>query len=66
METRDVDEMIESMKGTVERGDCLYCGAKDAMVYTGNICFICDKCSKSVHEDIMYAKKLGLPVRLVE
>lgn len=58
---KDIDQIIEEMKGTIKRGDCLYCGSKDTMVYSGNICFVCWKCGKSVHENTFYACATGLP-----
>lgn len=57
----ELELAIDAMKGTIEKGDCLYCGEEDSMIYTGNICFICNKCQKSVHEDTFYACRLGLP-----
>lgn len=53
-ENEDIEVTINKLRGTVGRGDCLYCGGKNAMIYTGDICFVCDKCDKSVHEDIYY------------
>ncbi len=55
-------EMIEMLRGTIERGDCLYCGGKLSMEYTGNVCFICSKCAKSVHEDVYYAWAAGYDI----
>ena len=53
-ENEDIDDIIERLRGTIGRGDCIYCGGKNSMIYEGNICFICNKCGKSVHEDIYY------------
>lgn len=53
-ENEDIEDVIERIRGTIGRGDCLYCGAKNGMIYTGNICFVCNECNKSVHEDIYY------------
>lgn len=53
-EDEDEDEIIRRLKGTVQSGDCMYCGAKNAMKYEGNICFVCKKCGMSTHEDSYY------------
>ena len=50
----DLDELIEELRGTIGRGTCLYCGKPNAMVYEGNVCFICEECGKSTHENIYY------------
>lgn len=55
---------IEKLRGTIGRGDCVYCGAKDAMEYEGHICFICSQCGKSVHEDIYYAWASGHDIKI--
>ena len=52
------DENLESMRGTIGRGDCMLCGAHNSMHYEGNICFVCSECGESVHED-MYYRWLG-------
>lgn len=46
--------VINELRGTVGRGDCMYCGAKNGMVYEGHICFICNICGMGVHEDLYY------------
>lgn len=53
-ENEDIEDTIDRIRGTIGRGDCLYCGAKNSMIYTGDICFVCNKCGNSVHEDIYY------------
>ena len=58
-ENESIENIAEELRGTIGRGDCLYCGAKNAMIYEGNICFICNKCGKSVHEDIYYRWAAG-------
>lgn len=58
----DEDEEIEKIRYTIGRGDCLYCGAKNAMEYEGTICFICSSCGKSVHEEIYYRWAAGYTV----
>lgn len=58
------EEVIERLKDTIGQGDCLYCGAKLAMKYEGQICFICSSCGKSVHEDIYYRWIAGYPVEI--
>lgn len=58
-ENETIDIMIDRLRGTIGRGDCIYCGAKNAMEYEGHICFICSSCGKSVHEDSYYAWAAG-------
>ena len=58
-ENESVDEIVEKLRGNISRGDCLYCGAKNAMIYTGDICFICTECERSVYEDIYYRWAAG-------
>lgn len=55
----NLEDSIDELRGNIGRGDCLYCGSKHAMIYTGNICFICNKCSMSVHEDTYYRWAAG-------
>ena len=61
-ENEDPEEVIESLRGTIGRGDCLYCNAKNGMKYDGFICFICSKCRMSVHEDVYYRWAAGYSV----
>lgn len=48
------DDDVEELRGTISKGTCLYCGENEGMEYTGDICFVCSKCGKSVHEDTYY------------
>ena len=57
-----IDEAIDRLRGTIGRGDCLYCNAKNGMKYDGFICFICSECGNSVHEDTYYRWAAGYPV----
>lgn len=61
-ENDDPEEVIEKLRNTIGRGDCIYCDAKDGMEYEGNICFICSSCGRSVHEDIYYRWIAGYPI----
>ncbi len=61
-ENEDPEEVIERLKNTIGRGDCIYCGAKLAMEYDGHICFICSSCGKSVHEDVYYRWAAGYSI----
>lgn len=63
-DSNSIDDDIENLRGTIGRGDCVYCGAKDAMEYEGHICFICSKCGKSVHEDTYYAWASGHDIKM--
>lgn len=62
----DLSETIEELRGTIGRGDCIYCGGKDSMIYVGKICFICEKCGKSVHEDTYYVWAAGYEIEMEE
>ena len=61
-ENEDPEEVIDKLRNTIGRGDCIYCDAKNGMEYVGNICFICSKCGKSVHEDVYYRWLAGYPI----
>lgn len=65
-ENEDIEDIIEKLRGTIGRGDCLYCGSKNSMIYEGDICFICKKCGKSVHEDIYYRWAAGEEIEFEE
>lgn len=56
---------IEELRGTISEGSCLFCN-KGRMKYTAEVCFICDKCGKSVHEDIYYQWAAGYPVEFID
>lgn len=62
----DPEEAIERLRGTIGRGDCLYCDAKHAMEYDGHICFICSECGKSLHEDAYYRWAAGYGIEIEE
>lgn len=62
-ENEDIEDTIEKIRGSIGRGDCVYCGSKHAMEYVGNICFVCSKCEKSVHEDIYYRWVAGEEIK---
>lgn len=53
---------IEKLRGMISSGDCMYCGAKNAMKYEGKICFICSECKNSAHENIYYRWIAGYPI----
>jgi hypothetical protein len=61
-ENETPEEAIEKLRGTIGRGDCIYCGAKNGMEYEGHICFICNTCGQSTHEDIYYRWAAGYPI----
>lgn len=63
-ENEDVEEIIERLRGTIGRGDCIYCGAKNGMEYEGHVCFICNTCEKSVHEDLYYRWAAGYSIEM--
>lgn len=63
-ENEDADEIIDRLKGTIGRGDCIYCGTSNSMEYEGHICFICTSCGKSVHEDIYYRWAAGYTIEI--
>lgn len=61
-ENESPEDAIERLRGTISRGDCIYCGAKSAMYYEGNVCFVCEKCKKSVYEDTYYLWMAGYEI----
>lgn len=63
-ENEDEEEAIDRLRGTIGRGDCIYCNAKNSMEYEGHICFICTECGKSVHEDIYYRWAAGYSIEM--
>lgn len=65
-ENETPEEAVERLRNTIGRGDCVYCGAKNAMEYDGCICFICSKCDMSVHEDVYYRWAAGYPIEFEE
>ena len=54
-------EAIYELKGEIESGDCMLCGAKNAMKYEGN-CFICSECHEGVSEDLYYIWAAGFDI----
>lgn len=58
----DVEDAVEKLRGTILKGDCLFCNAVNGMKYEGDICFVCSKCGNSTHEDIYYMWVAGFPV----
>ena len=65
-ENDDPEVAIEKLRGTIGRGDCLYCNAKNGMKYDGFICFICSECNKSIHEDMYYRWAAGYAIEFEE
>lgn len=63
-ESEDPEEIVNELRNTIGRGDCMYCHAKDGMEYEGHICFICKECGKSVHEDIYYRWLAGYSIEI--
>lgn len=63
-ENESMEDAIERLKGTIASGDCIYCGGRNTMEYEGNICFICSKCGRSIHENLYYIWAAGFDVEL--
>lgn len=61
-ENEDPEDAIEELRGTIGRGDCMFCDGKQTMEYEGQVCFICSTCGKAVHEDLYYRWLLGYPI----
>lgn len=61
-ENEDPEDVIDRLRNTIGRGDCIYCGAKNAMEYEGHICFICNTCNRSIHEDLYYRWAAGYDI----
>lgn len=59
-------KIVNELRGMVIRGDCMYCGAKNGMVYEGDICFICSNCEMGVHEDLYYRWLAGDTIEFEE
>lgn len=58
------EDEIDELKGTISEGDCCYEGCDGTMHYD-EVCFICDKCKRSVHEDTYYYWYSGLTSDIV-
>lgn len=58
------EEVIEKLRGTISRGECMYCRKPNAMVYEGEICFVCRSCNNSCHEDIYYQWISGFDIEI--
>ena len=61
-ENPDPDDEIDKLRGTVDRGPCMFCGKNDCMVEQGGVCFICEKCGESIDEDGYYRWLAGYDV----
>lgn len=61
IDTEKLENDIEELRGTIAKGSCLFCEDGE-MIYTANCCFICNKCGKSVHEDMYYQWAAGYPI----
>ena len=61
-----IEEAVDKLRGTIAYGDCIYCGAHHAMKYEGDICFVCDKCGRSIYEDLYYRWAAGYEVEMDE
>lgn len=60
------ENVANELRGTIGRGDCIYCGGKNTMCYEGHICFICTKCRNSIHEDLYYRWLAGGTIEFEE
>ncbi len=60
------EDIIERLRGTIDRGDCMYCGGVDTMTYEGNVCFVCSKCGQSTHEDTYYLWWSGCDIDFID
>lgn len=60
----DPEEAVDSLRGNVLSGSCIYCGAQDGMKYEGDICFICSVCGRSIHEDLYYRLLAGYEIEM--
>lgn len=65
MDTEDeIEERINGIRGTIGRGDCLYCYGKNSMKYEPAGFFYCDKCKSMTDEDFYYRWCLGYPTEI--
>lgn len=54
-ENPDPEDVVEELRGTVNRGPCMFCYENDAMVNNDDVCFICEKCGESIdYEGYLY------------
>ena len=60
------EQMANEMRGTVIRGDCIYCRGKNTMYYEGDICFVCTRWRNSIHEDLYYRWLAGGTIEFEE
>lgn len=44
----EIEEDIKTYWGTIDKGDCIFCHAKDAMKNYDEVCFVCNKCKQSI------------------
>ena len=61
----DIESEIDSLRGTISSGDCIYCHGKNTMTFAGN-CFVCSKCGNSINEDSYYRWAAGYPIEIVD
>ena len=61
--TFDERDQVEMLRGNIPYGDCPYCKAEDAMIYEGEVCFVCKNCHRSAHEDAYYLWLLGYKIK---
>lgn len=65
-EDEDPEEVIAKLRGTIGRGDCVYCSAKNGMEYDGYICFVCSSCGMTILEDMYYRWAAGYGIEFEE
>lgn len=57
-----MDDKIEKIRGTIDKGDCLWCNRRSGMKYYPEGYFLCDRCNMMCEEDTYYMWYLGYDV----
>ena len=57
-----MDDKIEKIRGTIDKGDCLWCNSRNGMKYYPEGYFLCDRCNMMCEEDTYYMWYLGYDV----
>lgn len=57
-----MDDKIDEIRGTIDKGDCLWCHKHNGMKYHPEGYFFCDACEMMCDEDTYYMWHLGYDV----
>ncbi len=59
---KTMDDEIDEIRGTIDKGDCLWCHKHNGMKYDPQGFFFCDSCNMMCEEDTYYMWYLGYDV----